>query len=89
MDFLRALYQSYPAAVIIGIAALEWAALILLWWVKMSDDDAEKARKEGEKMGRLETTQENHGMRIGRLEKAVLGLLGLIAAAWGKEKGLW
>jgi len=53
------------------------------------NDDLEDARRKGEEMGHLKSTQGDHTRRIGRLEKGVLGLMGAIAAAWAKSRGLF
>lgn len=55
----------------------------------MSEDDLEKIRAAGEKMGRLLQTVETQGKRITRLETGLLGIIGAIVAAWAKSKGLW
>ncbi len=55
----------------------------------MSDDDLEKARRKGVEEGKLKSDIENHGMRLSRLEKGVIGLVGAIVAAWAKSRGLW
>jgi hypothetical protein len=53
------------------------------------DDDIKEARRKGIEDGKLLSDVENHGMRLGRLEKGILGLIGAIVAAWAKSKDLW
>ncbi|MGC1497277.1 MAG: hypothetical protein WA790_15820 [Sulfitobacter sp.] len=55
----------------------------------MSDDEIEKARKKGMEEGKLKSDIENHGLRLSRLEKGVISLVGAIVAAWAKSRGLW
>lgn len=55
----------------------------------MSEDDIEKAHKKGVEEGKLKSDVENHGMRLSRLEKGVIALVGAIIAAWAKSRGLW
>lgn len=55
----------------------------------MSDDEVEEARKKGIEEGKLLSDVENHGVRLGRLERGVIGLVGAIVAAWAKARGLW
>ena len=55
----------------------------------MSDDEIEKARKKGVEEGKLHSDVENHGIRLSRLEKALMGVMGAIVAAWAKARGLW
>lgn len=55
----------------------------------MSDEDLEAARKAGREMGRLVTMVEGLVSRVARIEKAWLGVVGAIVAAWAKSKGLW
>lgn len=54
----------------------------------VSEDDLEKIREAGEKMGRLLATVETLTKRVGRLELGILGMIGAIIAAWAKSKGL-
>ena len=55
----------------------------------MSDDDVEAARRKGIEEGKLQSDVENHGMRLSRLEKAIMAIVGAIVAAWAKARGLW
>ena len=55
----------------------------------MSEEEIEKARQKGIEEGKLKSDIENHGMRLSRLEKGVIGLVGAIVAAWAKARGLW
>lgn len=55
----------------------------------MSDEEIEKARKRGIEEGKLRSDVENHGIRLSRLEKGILGIVGAIVAAWAKARGLW
>jgi len=55
----------------------------------VSDDDIEKARQKGVEEGKLLSDVKNHGIRIGRVEKAILVVVGCIVAAWAQSRGLW
>lgn len=55
----------------------------------MSDEDVEKIREAGEKMGRLLANVDALKSRVARLETAILGVIGAIVAGWAKSKGLW
>lgn len=55
----------------------------------MSEDDLERIREAGEKMGRLLSTVEGLTKRVARLENGIIALLGALAAAYAKIKGLW
>lgn len=55
----------------------------------MSEDDLDKIREAGEKMGRLLATVDTLKARVNRLEMALLGVIGSIVGAWAKSKGLW
>jgi uncharacterized membrane protein YeaQ/YmgE (transglycosylase-associated protein family) len=55
----------------------------------MTEENEEKARKAGVEFGRMLASIDDLIARVGRLEKILLGLVGAIAAAWAKSKGLW
>ena len=54
----------------------------------MSDDDLNRIREAGEKMGRLLSTVESLSKRVARLETGILALGGALLAAYLKSKGL-
>jgi hypothetical protein len=55
----------------------------------MSEEDLDKIREAGERMGRLLQQVADLQNRLGRLEAGVLAILGGILATWAKSKGLW
>lgn len=95
MQAIWEIYQSTPMPFLAAIAAAEW--IVTVWLLRkiakrgdaLSEEDLDKLREAGERMGRLLATVETLVQRVSRLEKMLIAVVGGILAAWAKSKGLW
>lgn len=53
------------------------------------DDETKAAYLRGIEQGKLNSKVDNHGLRLSRLEKALLTVITCIVAAWAKARGLY